>query len=416
VREWPTDDVRRALRHELEHVRRVDCLIDGIAGLTCALYWFHPLAWQAWRRLRLEAECACDDAVLRSADAITYAEQLVTLAARMSTSRAPAVLAMAGRRDLVRRVAAVLDREQRRGEAGRRSTIASLAIGLTLVATVAATALQRTPAVGPLSFEVASVKENASGDPFGGGDRLNMRLYPGGRFSARNASLQDLILLAYRDEITRSQLPDLPSWMTERRFDIEARGAEGVVAAGEIDHARAQLIDRMLQGLLADRFKLRVRREEKVGDLLVLSVAPGGPKLGPPKDEAVCNGLKDRRGLALVSEPAVPCHVFTRIGRTGLDGRAVDTTDIVMALRLYLGRPVVDRTRLRSLHDVTVHWNPDVLNRTDRAGTFNNEPQPDENDPDMYTALREQLGLKLEAQRAPIAMLIVESAEPPASN
>jgi beta-lactamase regulating signal transducer with metallopeptidase domain len=91
--EWRTADLRRALRHELEHVRRADCLIDAVARVTCALYWFHPLAWLSWHRLRLEAERACDDAVVRESEAVAYAEQLVSLAARVSTTHAP-LLAM----------------------------------------------------------------------------------------------------------------------------------------------------------------------------------------------------------------------------------------------------------------------------------------------------------------------------------
>jgi uncharacterized protein (TIGR03435 family) len=105
-----------------------------------------------------------------------------------------------------------------------------------------------------------------------------------------------------------------------------------------------------------------------------------------------------------------------RHGAAESDGVLVDTTDIAMALRLYLGSPVVDRAQLSSLYNVSVHWKPDTPIRADRAGAINSEPQADENDPDIYTALREQLGLKLAVERAPIDMLVVESAEPPTPN
>jgi uncharacterized protein (TIGR03435 family) len=416
ARQWVEADLRRAMRHELEHVRRADCLIDGIARLTCAIYWFHPLVWTSWRRLRLEAERACDDAVVGGDDAIAYADQLVALAARVSARHAP-VLAMAGQCDLSRRVKAVLDGAQLRGRAGRTQITGLVVGGIALVIGIAPVAASwQAASTTALSFEVASVRENTSGDPFGGGDRQLTWLYPGGRYTARNTTLRELILLAYRWEITRSQLAGLAPWMSERRFDIEARAAEGAVAPGALDVPRAQVMDRMLQTLLADRFKLRVRRERMTGELHVIAVAPGGPKMMPARD-APCLQTKNPGGLTVQADPdpGKACHMFKRIGRTGFEGVAVDTMDITMALRQYLGKPVEDRARLTSLYNVSVRWKPEAPLRADRA-LQNLEPQADENDPDIYTALREQLGLRLTIERAPIEMLVVESAELPTEN
>src|SRR5688572_24592557 len=118
ARGWPPEDLRRALVHELEHVRRGDWLVLCLARIVCAFYWFHPLVWMSLRQLRLEAERACDDAVLRTADAEEYADQLLTLAERVVAGRTPAVLAMASRGELAARVSAVLDEYQSRGAAG----------------------------------------------------------------------------------------------------------------------------------------------------------------------------------------------------------------------------------------------------------------------------------------------------------
>jgi len=118
ARRWSEADLRRALVHEMEHVVRADWATQLVARLTCVLYWFHPLVWMAWQRLGLEAERACDDAVVHSAEPTAYADQLVTLAQRMSSGRAHAMLGMAKRGHLSTRVSALLDAGQPRGRVG----------------------------------------------------------------------------------------------------------------------------------------------------------------------------------------------------------------------------------------------------------------------------------------------------------
>ena len=410
VTSWDRADIRRAMRHELEHVGRADCLVDGIARLTCTIYWFLPHAWLAWRRLRLEAERACDDAVVRDSEPIAYAEQLVSLAARVAESGVP-LLAMAGSRDLPRRITALLDRRQHRGRAGGACTIGGLAAGLALTALIAPlSAGWQEPGNARLAFEVASIKENTSGDPFGNGDKPVLRIDPGGRLTARNVPLASLLLLAYRAEITRSQLAPVEGWMERQRFDIDARAADGVVKA--IDREAARKMDAMLQALLADRFKLRVRRDSKTGDTYVLAVAPGGVKMKPSTNAEACAGGADPQRVTPLATGLLPCHLFTRFGRRGFEAIAIDTADLADVLREVVKAPVEDRARLATLFDASVTWNSDPLNRG-RAG---DEPQPADDDPDVTTALREQLGLRLERQRGPVETLIVESAEPPLAN
>jgi ankyrin repeat protein/beta-lactamase regulating signal transducer with metallopeptidase domain len=149
ARGWADADLRRALVHELEHVRRRDWVTQLIARAVCACYWFHPLVWTAWRALCLEAERACDDAVVRSAERTDYADQLVLLARRMR-AQSPAVLGMANRSDLATRVAALLDDRQRRGRAGLfaattvSTAAALLVIGIAPLRAVAAPAATAT--------------------------------------------------------------------------------------------------------------------------------------------------------------------------------------------------------------------------------------------------------------------------------
>jgi bla regulator protein blaR1 len=116
--EWPPSALSRALVHELEHVKRRDWAVQTLARIVCAVYWFHPLVWFAYRQLCLQAEHACDDAVVLRSEDTSYADQLVTLARRMAARPAVAVLGMAQRSDLAARVSAVLDASRSRGRAG----------------------------------------------------------------------------------------------------------------------------------------------------------------------------------------------------------------------------------------------------------------------------------------------------------
>ena len=163
AREWTPPDVARALAHELEHVRRYDWAVQLGARAVCACYWFHPLTWMALRRMCLEAERACDDAVVRIAERTDYAEQLVVLARQLLQPHAPAMLGMANRSDLSTRVTALLDDSLARGRAGL-----AVASGTVLAATLAVVTIAPLRAVAFVSptetHEVSDRSDVASVD------------------------------------------------------------------------------------------------------------------------------------------------------------------------------------------------------------------------------------------------------------
>jgi hypothetical protein len=137
ARGWSADEVTHALRHELEHVRREDWLLQLAARAACALYWPHPLVWPAWRRFCLEAERACDDAVIGAAEPTAYAGQLVSLARGLRRYTTVPALGMASRSKLAQRVDAILDPKQRRGPHGELSAGIVLVLLLALLVGVA---------------------------------------------------------------------------------------------------------------------------------------------------------------------------------------------------------------------------------------------------------------------------------------
>src|SRR5690348_10767360 len=172
---WDDADLNRAIAHELEHVRRADWLTHCLARIVCAAYWFHPFVWIAWRQLTLEAERACDDAVLARSEATAYAEQLVALARQLTAPNKSPLLAMASRSDLTARVNAVLDTRQTRGPIGKPAMAIACAAVIFAIAISPAQiiAAQQQHSVqdweksagGKLSFEVASLKPGSQLGP-----------------------------------------------------------------------------------------------------------------------------------------------------------------------------------------------------------------------------------------------------------
>jgi hypothetical protein len=150
----------------LEHVRRHDWAVQLAARAVCAGYWFHPLAWTTCRALCLEAERACDDAVVKAADRTDYADQLVLLARRLSSAHPRAMLGMANRSDLSARVTALLDDRQRRGRAGVFAAATALAVAALVVAAIAPVR-----AVATLPEPAASPTQAAAGAQFKGVSR-----------------------------------------------------------------------------------------------------------------------------------------------------------------------------------------------------------------------------------------------------
>src|SRR5580765_5578334 len=282
ARTWCDADLQRALMHELEHVRRSDWITLCLARVICAVYWFHPLVWIVNRQLSVNAERACDDAVLRDSHAFGYADQLVTLAERSLAQTRRPLLAMANRGDLSTRVYAVLNTRQQRGPAGVRARIAGAVSVAAAVASLAplhavAGALGQTPAASTArpQFEVASVKPSPFFDRI-----MSVRPLPG-RLTA-DATLQ--VLMQYAYAVQPFQLVGGPGWLTSDHYEIEARA--------DVSANRDQIF-RMLQSMIEDRFQLKTHRETTDLPVLTLVSNRGGFKLPAPSDGACVDSPAD---------------------------------------------------------------------------------------------------------------------------
>jgi uncharacterized protein (TIGR03435 family) len=276
-----------------------------------------------------------------------------------------------------------------------------------------------------LAYDVATIKLNTSGD---GMMRIG-GLGPGpggGHFRVTNLPLRQLIILAYAD---RSQGPPAPgggpgvaitggpSWINTDRYDIEARPEQGFIPTVE----QAQ---KMLQALLEERFGLQVRHETKDGPIYALTVAKGGLKAKKSADQTPLNFGAPTPGGPAGGPPPPPPAPFNpggpmprgmmMVGIGQLRATAQTMSGFAGLLTGSAGRKVVDRTSLEGLYDFELNWTPDQIPANLPADApF---PRPDPNGPSIFTALQEQLGLKLESATGPLESIVIESVHKPTEN
>jgi uncharacterized protein (TIGR03435 family) len=384
---WEEEDLKRAMVHELEHVRRGDWVSLCLARAVCAVYWFHPLVWIAWRQLALEAERSCDDAVLGGSEATAYADQLVGLARRLlMTAKSPVarspLLAMANRGDLATRVGAVLDSRQRRGRAGAFAVALACAAAAVLVLTMSPLRLVAAPqsasaqtAATP-EFDAASVK---LADANVRGTHSHKNSDP--KRLAMASTLHRFIIQAYG--ITDGQLGGEPDWFKTRSYSIDA------VTSTPTGEAQMMV---MLRALLADRFQLKLRQEDRDLPVYALEIAAGGPKfkeLKPGEDPS--DGT---------SPPGAVARTFTSMKdlMNALNGGGSLTQD----------RPVVDRTHLTGEYNMQLLT--EIEAQTDDFGRHTVQF------PNLFHDMQSQLGLKMVPDHVRMPYFVVEHAAEPTPN
>jgi len=249
------------------------------------------------------------------------------------------------------------------------------------------------------AFDVASIKVNKSG-----GGLVLMRPQAGGRYTATNVRLYDLITAAY--QLKPLQLSGLPDWGNSTHFDIEAK-TEGNPTRDEMNL--------MLQPLLADRFKLVVHHETRELSVFALVLSkPGknGPGLVPHSADAKCVDPAGPPAPPRSDMPA-PCGglIMMNIFPTArITGNNVTMEMLAGRLSPLVYRIVVDQTGLSGLFDVNLQFAP-LPPPGAPAGLV-----PSEDAASIFTALQEQFGLKLESKTAPVDILVIDHVEQPSEN
>jgi uncharacterized protein (TIGR03435 family) len=258
------------------------------------------------------------------------------------------------------------------------------------------------------AFDVASVKVNRSGDW-----RKSIGPAPGGRFMATNQTLRELMPFAYGLPQVAANIRIIggPAWIDSDRFDIVAK-TDGTPTPQEMGA--------MLRTLLKDRFKLSAHNETRHLPIYTLVTTTSRAELGPrlrrsEVSEAEC---AVRRAAIRRREPVPPqppgkppvCGSGRTVpGRITAVGWPME--QLGSALTAFAGRVVLERTALSGLFDFDLEWTPDQLPR--QPPDDPDPPRIDPNGPSLFTALHEQLGLKLESTKGPVDVLVVDRADKP---
>jgi uncharacterized protein (TIGR03435 family) len=310
---------------------------------------------------------------------------------------------------------------------------------------------QQNQAAPPTSFEVASIKPSAPSP--NGMFMVRIGASPGGRWTASGITVGMLIQQAF--DVRDYQITGGPSWLNSERYDIEAKA--------DTPNLTKEMTKVLLQSLLAERFNLKFHRETKDLPIYALVVGKGGHKLhlsdiqpdaqtdAQPPDPSkpvqagggagggsvsvgpggkVVNGAGGGAGGAVSVGPGgkvvdreAPARSgsMMRMGRGQLSAQMTPVAGIAAALAQQLGRPVIDKTELKGSYDFDLKWTPDETQRGPGLGGMappaTESPLPaDSSSPSIFTAVQEQLGLKLESSKGPVETLVIDHIEKASGN
>lgn len=240
------------------------------------------------------------------------------------------------------------------------------------------------------AFEVASIKPSKTNDNW------FWNVTPGGRILCRNCTLKRLMVLGYR--VQEYQIVGGPAWISKDQFDIEAK-PNTPSTPSDVDPRQ------MLRGLMEERFHLRVHTENRNGPVFALRVV----KNGPPR--SVDQSPPEETQPPLGRNSAMPRGALQMTAGSTF-GKAIPICLLARFLGQTLGRPVIDETGLAGRYDIDIHWTPESFSINLPTGA----PAPEEDGPSLFTALQEQVGLKLESTTGPVQQLLIENVEWPSEN
>jgi len=394
------------LTHELCHIRRRDNVTAAVHMIAEAVFWFHPLVWWIGARLVDERERACDQEVLRRCgEPRIYAEGIVNVCKRYVEMPLACVSGVSGSNVKNRIRDIMINRAVANLSVAKKAMLAGVG-AMAVAAPIFAQSVPRPPAGEALRFEVASIKRN-NGDAQKAFVLQGFR--PGGGFEGFNVTLGSVIRLAYG--LQDFQMAGAPKWVDSDRFDIQVRGPKGAVESEA---------PRRLQSLLAERFALKAHREKRDLPIYALVLARADKSLGPRlrRSQFDSEKIKEQDAKLLREGPAT----FTPLQCGLIAGRRLGScgstiAELATRFPMYVGRLVVDRTGLTGLYQYDLRFGDQPIPGAGPGGGFPFPTQPPDPDaPSLFTALEEQLGLKLVSQTGPVDVLVIDHVHQPKPN
>lgn len=385
------------LAHELAHIRRRDYLLNSLQTAIETVLFYHPAVWWVGRQMRLEREHCCDDiAVAVCGSAFEYASALAEMEQIRGRIPEPALAATGG--DLMGRIRRVLGRQE---PTSRSLGGVAAVLVLSIAGATAIVSLSAAPQEAPPAFEVASIKRDVSGKHI----RFTK---PFPTLHIEGSTLKDLILLAYH--VHDFEVTGGPAWIDSDLYDIDAKADRPPTASPQF----ANLQWRRLQTLLHDRFNLAIHRETKVLPVYELTVAKGGLKVQP----ATCmQRITGDTNIAPDKKQSDYCGPAGS-GRGRIEASGAAMAFLADMLSSQLSRPVVDKTGIPGDFQIHLAYVPDAP--TASSGVPGSHPADTATTadlgPDIFTAIQEQLGLKLQPAKGPVEVLVIDHVERPTEN
>ena len=262
------------------------------------------------------------------------------------------------------------------------------------------------------AFEITSVKRDTS-------EATPVRLASPdiSRFTATNVSAKSLIQFAY--DVRNFQLSGGPSWIDTEKFDVDGKVEDSLAQQLRAlpQTEQQNQVRKMLQALLVERFKLKIRHETKDLPIFALVVAKSGPKLHevPPPDPQTSAPVPDlpHPGAPDLPPGEVEFFIFTD-GKAMFSAKAATIANLARMLAVPTGRHVDDRTALHGAYDFNLSYTMDSSLGTVYLRTPDAPPQPAGTS--IFTAVQEQLGLKLESAKGPVDTIVIDDIQEPTPN
>ncbi len=381
------------LVHESRHILCRDNLSAAVHMCVETLFWFHPLVWWIGARLTDERESDCDEAVLREgSQPRDYAEGIVSVCRTYVESPLSCAAGISGS-DLKKRIREIMLWRAPLPVTVRGRVMLSLAALalLSIPVGIGIVRAQSLPADPKYGYEVASIHRSAPG-------QVGEQFSPGPRGGLRTTNTSVMLLLQFAFELPDYRFVNAPGWLSSERYDI-------VLTPDTPDHAPSpdtpaqealagyHRNQQRLRAVLRDRFGLVLRVETREMPVYALIPAKGGTRLS----------AVDGSGPAGFRNNAKAGHV---------EGTGAPISMLTDFLARNLGRPVNDETGLSAFYDFKLEWDP----QAEPGAASLDAPINESSRPSLFTALTEQLGLRLQSKKGQAQVYVIERIERPSDN